>query len=388
MKATITAGALASATGWISRALPARPPVPILGGIVVDATEHDVELAAFDYDLCARGRLGSGVVSVDEPERVVVPGRLLAAVSKALGFGEQAVTLAVENDTMVVTAGPRTRWTMPLLQASEYPALPDMAPVVGEIEPDALTASIDRVLPATSRDETLQMLTGAAISASGTALTMAATDRYRLAVCDTTWTPSVGELAEHLAPSALLKLAVTAAAGVTGQVSVRSDDGILGFSTAQRSMSGRLIGAEFPRWRALDIGPDAPGFKHRATAVVRTAALREAAQRAAVSMDSSSILVLTFTPDEIAVTASGEGVGDAAHHADVLHHEGDSVAVQIRDEYLRDALQACGDQAVRLDVGRGRILVRPAGEDGQVHDSYRHTVMTVRFPGGDAVRDA
>ena len=53
-----------------------------------------------------------------------------------------------------------------------------------------LAAAIAQVVPAASRDDTLPMLTGVCLDIDGDALTLAATDRYRLAVGTVPWHPA------------------------------------------------------------------------------------------------------------------------------------------------------------------------------------------------------
>ena len=54
-----------------------------------------------------------------------------------------------------------------------------------------LAVAAAQVVPAASRDDTLPMLTGVCLDIDGETLTLAATDRYRLAVRDVRWDPAV-----------------------------------------------------------------------------------------------------------------------------------------------------------------------------------------------------
>jgi DNA polymerase-3 subunit beta len=55
VKLTLPVDQLAALTATASRSLPARPPVPVLAGLLLDATEDgDLILAAFDYEVSAR----------------------------------------------------------------------------------------------------------------------------------------------------------------------------------------------------------------------------------------------------------------------------------------------------------------------------------------------
>ena len=44
MKFSVERDVLADAVAWTSRAVPARPPVPVLAGVLIEATEDGVKV--------------------------------------------------------------------------------------------------------------------------------------------------------------------------------------------------------------------------------------------------------------------------------------------------------------------------------------------------------
>ncbi len=76
MKVRVERDVLADAVTWTARSLPARPPVPVLAGLLLQATEDGVlQLSAFDYEVSARVEVPA---DVSEPGEALVSGRLLA----------------------------------------------------------------------------------------------------------------------------------------------------------------------------------------------------------------------------------------------------------------------------------------------------------------------
>ena len=85
---------LAEAVSWVARGLPARPPVPVLSGILLVAdAEGTVTLSAFDYEVSAKITIAADVA---EPGTVLVLGLAmgLAALGASLGVCLILVTLA------------------------------------------------------------------------------------------------------------------------------------------------------------------------------------------------------------------------------------------------------------------------------------------------------
>ena len=82
MKFSVERDVLADAVAWVSRAVPARPPVPVLAGvrIVVD-DGGTVTLSSFDYEVAARSEFAA---DVESPGEALVSGRLLREIANAL----------------------------------------------------------------------------------------------------------------------------------------------------------------------------------------------------------------------------------------------------------------------------------------------------------------
>ena len=104
MKFRVERDVLADAAAWVARSLPARPPVPVLGGVLVEATtgpdgDH-LAVSGFDYETSARVEFDA---TVGEPGRVLVSGRLLADITRALP--PKPVDVTVDSARAAITCG-------------------------------------------------------------------------------------------------------------------------------------------------------------------------------------------------------------------------------------------------------------------------------------------
>src|SRR5687768_415320 len=85
MKFRVERDVLADAAAWVARSLPARPSVPVLGGVLVEAASggdgDHLTMSGFDYETSARVQLDA---TIGDPGRVLVSGRLLADITRAL----------------------------------------------------------------------------------------------------------------------------------------------------------------------------------------------------------------------------------------------------------------------------------------------------------------
>src|SRR5215469_5629463 len=81
MKFTVGREALGEAVAFVARALSSRPVVPLLSGMLLDAGPDGLTLSCFDYEVSARATVEAEIV---EPGTALVPGRLLAEITRSL----------------------------------------------------------------------------------------------------------------------------------------------------------------------------------------------------------------------------------------------------------------------------------------------------------------
>jgi len=170
MRLQIERDALAEAVAWVARALPARPVVPLLSGMLLEAAEG-LTLSCFDYDLSARFEAKA---EVTEPGSALVPGRLLAEITRSLAGG--TAEFESEPDSIGLSCG-AAEFTLVRLAMEEYPALPELPSPVGIVDGADLAAAVSQVVSSASRDDTLPMLTGVFAEIDGDTITLVATDR-------------------------------------------------------------------------------------------------------------------------------------------------------------------------------------------------------------------
>ena len=198
MKIVLERDVLAEAVAWTARALPARPTIPVLAGIRLQAGEELV-LSSFDYDVSAQATVP---VSTEEAGTALVSGRLLAEISRSLPA--KPVHITAEDGRAVLTCGSAT-FTLLTMPEDEYPALPEMPPAAGTIGSDAFATAVSQSATAAGRDDTLPALTGVRIEIEGETLTLVSTDRYRLAIRELRWQPAHPDLtAAMLVPAKAL----------------------------------------------------------------------------------------------------------------------------------------------------------------------------------------
>ena len=171
----------ADAVAWVARNLPTRPTVPVLAGVLLTGSDDGLTISGFDYEVSAEVQVAAEIAS---PGSVLVSGRLLSDITRALPA--KPVDVSVEGTRVLLNCG-SARFSLPTMAVEDYPTLPALPEETGVISAELFAEAIGQVAVAAGRDDTLPMLTGIRVEISGETVVLAATDRFRLAVRELTW---------------------------------------------------------------------------------------------------------------------------------------------------------------------------------------------------------
>ncbi|WP_411078351.1 DNA polymerase III subunit beta [Streptomyces sp. cmx-10-25] len=369
MKLVIDHADLAAAVGYAARTLPSRPPVPVLAGLLLDATGNErLRVRAFDYEVSADTTVPA---TVTKPGRALVPGRLLADITATL---RGDVHLALDNTRLTLRAG-SARFTLPLLPLEEYPTLPEPGDVTGTLSAPAFAEAVVQVACAVSREEALPVLTGVSLRhdhEAGT-LTLSATDRYRYAVRTVPWKDAALPDTGAVIPGRALLDAVKAVADdATVDLALPERGGLFALRGEQHTTTIRALDGELPKYSSLF----PTEFAH--TATVEIASLKAAVQRVAlVSPKKDGPIRLTFTGDGTLVLESGSGDDAQALDAVDTALDGDGLSIAFNPAFLLDGLSALTAESVRFDFTSS---TKPAVLRGHGSDDHalRYLLMPIR----------
>jgi len=349
----------------------------VLGGLLLAADTHGTVdgliVSGFDYETSARVELDA---TVGEPGRVLVSGRLLADITKSLP--DKPVDLTADGARMTLVCG-SSRFSLPLMPVDEYPALPPMPDRTGTVPGDVWAAAVGQVTMAAGRDDSLPMLTGVRLEVDGERITMAATDRFRLAVREFGWSPDTPDVsAAMLLPArTLAEMAKSLSTAGTVDISL-GDSGMVGFTAAGRRATTRLLDAEFPRFRQLI------PTQHDTAAEVEVSELAAALKRVALVAGRAAQAILNIDGEGIRLTAGGDDLGSAEESIPALV-EGAELRIAFNPAYVLDALTSLPTARARFEFTNPNrpATCRPAGEAG-ANTGLTYLLMPVRIPGAAA----
>src|ERR1700681_210882 len=357
MKATVSSSTLSGALGLVSRAVSPRSTLPVLSNVLLETGPDGLRVTATNLDLTITVVVPATVL---EEGRITVPARLLGEFVSSLGDAPCTMELEPTTQVLKLTGGVH-RANVHGIDAVEFPPLP-ARDTETSIDVDSVTLqnAITQTVMAASSDE------------ASPVLTLAATDRHRLAVktIDVTvhGTPPVTSViipSRHLSEVAR---AVNPNRPTVGLAFAHARNQVF-FTLKDVEISSRLIEGTYPNYTQV-----IPGESTTTVSLSTASLLREAKTAAVLARDAANPVRLRIGDGTLTLLAQTAEVGDdeAPLTATV---QGDDVQIAFNARYMLDALSALDSDEVQLSFN-GSLPpggIRPVGKD-----DYLCIIMPVR----------
>lgn len=359
MKFTLTADALADAAAFASKGISARPPVPVLSGLLIEAQTGGLRISGFDYEKSARTQVAA---DVNEPGTVLLQGKMFTDIIRK--FGRKTITVTVDERNATLQAG-TAEFSMRPMQVDEFPPMPDLPAIVGTIDGATLAAAVGQVIGAASADDSVPILKGVHITSEGADLTLRTTDRYRLAEVTIPWQPARDDIDILVRGSWLADTIKTLA----GEASILADGNLVGIRTGNRATTSIVIDGDYPRIKALF-----PDHNHTGITVNRDE-FADVLARVSLVAERNTPVRLTTKAGAMTVDA---GTGEDAQGRETLpcNVDGTDIVVAVNPAYLAWSIGVT--PAEDITFGFQENLAKPVLIGGS--EGLRHLIMPVRLP--------
>ena len=373
MKFLVEPNELVDAVNWVARSLSSRPIKPELLGIMIDV-DTSITLTGSDLETSTKAILRA---DISAKGKVLVPGRLLAEIARALP--NKPITFTLDGSRVLVTAG-AAKFTLPTLSVNEYPSLPELPETAGVIPSDVFSHAVNQVAIAAGKDDSLPTLTGVHIEINQNKITLAATDRYRLAVRELNWQAKNSDIevntlvrARTLADAAK---SLTAHSQVTLALSpINSNERLIGFLSELKTMTSRTLDGTFPPFKHL-LPTDSV-----AEATIEVAPFLDSVRRVALVTDKTVPLRLIFAHNSLQLEAGAGEDAQATEELEIIY-TGEPINIAFNPQYLTDGLQAIGTPYVQINftgASKPAVLTGKHELSGTRDISYQYLLMPMRY---------
>lgn len=350
-------------TGVVDR----RPTLPVLGNLLVEATESDLSIRGTDLEVEIVVGVKEGV-EVQTPGTTTVPAHKLAEIWQSLP-DNASVDVALEKERAVVRSG-RSRFTLATIPPSDFPS---EKPLLEGSEEEGgeevrvvlmhgdLRRLLDRTKFAMANNDVRYFLNGMLFELTASSLRAAASDGHRMAICtlDSAGVAGVNQLriiVPRKSVQDLERLIAESDADVTLELSQRT----LRATQGDYTLTTKLVDGQFPEVDRLipsntdhSVTGDRDGWRQ---ALQRAAILsNEKSQDVRLHLDGDQMTVRTSNPEQ-----------EEAEEVVAVDYDGSAMEIGFNIRYLQDVLQALDTESIKVSMppeNNIALMEGPGAED-------------------------
>jgi DNA polymerase-3 subunit beta len=341
--------------------------IPILANVLIEAKGDEVRLLATDLEVGLRTRCAA---SVSKSGALTLPAKKFYEIVKALPETDVRIE---EDKGGVKVAADRFDSRMQTLPLEDFPSLPEGTGTASATLPRKIIRDmIIRTQFAITGEDTRYFLNGALLVLSADRMSLVATDGHRLALVSAKREPVVeGEEIRVILPKKTLLELGRLLAETEEDVRYERGENHLFFHIGGRVLISRMIDAQFPAYEKVIPRNNDKRIefeRERLTNAIRRVAL--------LSNERSRAIKLQIEDGKAEITSSSPEVGEAR---EVLSVDYSRAAMQIcfNAQYVLDFLNVVEGDSVALELKDevSQAVLRPVGDSDY---DYTYVVMPMR----------
>jgi DNA polymerase-3 subunit beta len=359
---------LAKGLAIVGRAVATRSTLPVLSNILLATDEGRLKLAATNLEVGINCWIGA---KVEEDGATTVPARLLTDFVNSLPPERIDAQLVTRTQTLNLHCV-NYEANIKGIDAQEFPLIVALSEDTGmSLEPTTLREMINQVSFAAAVDESRPVLTGVLAEISGSRLTMAAADGFRLSVRSAELAGAAPEAASVIIPARALQEVARVSTEEENpiRVTIAPNRSQVFFRMSNIDLISQLVEGSFPDYK--QIMPKS----YSTRTVVDSAELLKAVKIASFfARDAANIVRLRIAPGEgglggkLTVMATSAELGDnvAEINVDV---EGPAIEIAFNAKYLLDVFSVITMPKVALETSNPSSpgVIRSVGDEAFVH---------------------
>jgi DNA polymerase-3 subunit beta len=365
MKFTSTQENLARGLAIVSRVANRNVTLPILSNVLIKTEKGSVILSATNLELA---------ISVRVRGKIHTEGSATAQAKLLTDYValQESDHIDVEQDgTTLFISTPHAKSKILGSPASDFPVIPGVEHKNAvTMESTTLRNALSQTVFAAAQDETRPEISGLCFSFGEKALTLAATDSYRLAERTVAMSSGSSQIAKAIVPTRTAQ-EVLRLLPDGGDVTLYVTENQIVFSMGDTELTSRLIDGQYP-----DYQPIIPK-SHETTVTVAVADLVQHVKAASLFCSPGmSDLSVAIDPaaKNLTIKAASSQLGEQESELPATI-DGQANTIVLNYRYLLDGLTALGSARVRLGVTAptSPALLQPEGSE-----DYRYLIMPIR----------
>ncbi len=357
MKLIISSAELLKGVMAVSKAIPAKSPLPILENFLFDLKGNTLEITASDSELTLKTQIE--VETAEEEGRIAVPAKHMMDLLKELP--DQPLTISTSSDSSFVCSWASGESTLPYFPAEDYPEITgtDDTAVTLQFPAQSLVDGIASTIYATADDEIRPAMNGILFDIDVASTTLVASDSHKL-ICYTTTDVNASEKASfilHKKPAAILK-AIIGKDAETVEISFDSKNATFKFGTTL--VICRLVVGKYPKYRDV-----IPQNNSNILRINRVQLLNTVRRVSVCSNKASNHIKFDLKSGSLMISAQDLGFSIAAHETIACQYDGADLTIGFKSPFIIEILSNmnCGELVMKFLDSKRAALVVPAEEE-------------------------
>jgi len=334
-------------------AVSSRPLVPVMNNILFSAKGDKLWLNATDNEISVSTCLPA---LIEEEGETTLPAKKIQAIVSALPEGDVFIESDSENISTLTCQ--KSFYKIHGLDAADFPRPSETVyDTTFEMKLRDLTRGIAKVSYAKSMDETRKQLNGVVLSIRSGMMTIAATDGRRLALVENPLEDDQAKDGDYILPNkAANELSKCIDEGEKVKISLNKAE--VSFVTESTTLITKLVEGVYPNFRQVI----PPNCGCRVT-LQRTAFINVLKRVSLVVADSSGSIKLTFSQNELKVSASNSETGESSEPMEIAYDD-EEVSVSCNHIFFLDPLNVMESDNITLEFGKQLSPVKILGDEG------------------------
>lgn len=364
MKILCTKKNLNHALQITSRAIGQNNTLPVLNNILLKTDNGRLKVSSTNLEIAINTWVGG---KIEEEGELTVPAKLINDYINNLPT--EKITISTQNQTLVLEAE-KAKTHIRGLAGEEFPLIPRIEEkTFTKLKTSDLRRAIGEVLFSAAFSETQPEISGVVFNFEGKKLTLAATDRYRLAEAQMDLISEVDSPRQVIVPAKTAQELGRVPA--EGEAEVFLTDSQLMFRAADVELISRLIEGQYPDYK--QIIPITFTTEAEVDRLVMAQSLK------AVSLfatDSHNIeLDISSQNKQVMIKAQSAQTGDSEIRIDALVR-GQKNSIIFNYRYLLECLNNLNDEKVVIKIidASSPAALEPVGRQ-----NYRYIVMPIKL---------
>ena len=357
MKFNVSSAELLKALLDVSKAIPAKSPLPILENFLFSITGNLLEITASDSELTLRTTIE--VDSTQEEGRIAVPARHMLDLLKALP--DQPVSIRTVSDSSFECGWSNGNSTLPYFPAEDYPEIKSVGEDAESVTFPAQTLldGINGTVYATADDEMRPAMNGIFFDIDTMSTTLVASDSHKL-ICYTTddvQAAAKSSFILHKKPANVLKSLIGKDADKVG---IQFDANSVVFTFGPTILICRLIVGKFPKYRDV-----IPQNNSNILKIDRQQLLNTVRRVSVCANKASNHIKFDLKPGQLEVSAQDLGFAIAAYEKAACDYSGEDLTIGFKSSFLVDILSnmTCETLVMKFADARRAVLIVPSEEE-------------------------